>query len=128
MRTHVSTAVDDAALAPLTAVIDEQIHCAETLLTTLEREAQALERGDIDALNGAGADKVKLVEALDALERERRALTALASPSVRLSLDDRWRRLLSLTERMKAEKARNGAHVDARRRRVLAALKLLRGV
>jgi len=116
----------DGALAPLAAVLDEQIRCAEAMLTVLDREARALEAGDAEALNETGAEKVRLVEALDGLERERRDLAAVASDSARGALDGRWQRLLELTERLKAENARNGARVEARREQVLAALRLLR--
>lgn len=126
MHSNGSTSVDPA-LSPLGAVIDEQIRCAERMLAVLDREARALDAGDAEALNDAGAEKVRLVDTLDALEGERRDLAAVASPSARSALDRRWHRLLELTEQMKAENARNGARVDARREQVLAALRILRG-
>lgn len=125
MQAH-GNALDDAALAPLAAIIDEQIRCAEAMLDVLDREARALDAGDAEALNDTGAEKVRLVDALDALERERRDLAAVTSSAPR-ALGGRWQRLLELTERMKAENARNGALVDARRKQVMAALKILRG-
>lgn len=117
----------ESALVPLDAVVDEQIRCAEAMLVVLEREARALEAGDAEALNDTGAEKLRLVEALDALERERRDLARAASATAPVAVGERWRRLLELTERMKAENARNGARVEARRKQVLAALRLLRG-
>jgi flagellar biosynthesis/type III secretory pathway chaperone len=126
MRSYGPTSVDPA-LSPLGAVLDEQIRCAERMLAVLDREARALEAGDAEALNDTGAEKTRLVDTLDALEGERRDLTAAASPSARGALDGRWHQLVELTERMKAENARNGARVDARRRQVLAALRILRG-
>lgn len=124
---HDFTSSGDGVLSPLAAVLDEQIRCAEAMLAVLDREARALDAGDAEALNDAGGEKTQIVESLDALERERRDLAAVASPSAREALDGRWQRLLDLTERMKAENARNGARVDARREQVLAALRLLRG-
>jgi|SRR5690606_17158356 len=124
-RTHDLTGAADGALAPLAAVLDEQIRCAEAMLAVLDREAGALEAGDAEALNDTGAEKVRLVEALDALERERRDLAAAASGAAPDAVRGRWQRLLELTERMQAENARNGARVEARRRQVLTALRLL---
>lgn len=115
------------AAAPLADVLDEQIRCAETILHWLDSEARALEAGDVDALNAAGAEKTRLVEALDALERERRDLAAAAPATASASLDARWTRLLDLVERMKSGNLRNGARVEARRKEVLAALTLLHG-
>jgi flagellar biosynthesis/type III secretory pathway chaperone len=126
MRSYGPTSVDPA-LSPLGAVLDEQIRCAEKMLAVLDREARALDAGDAEALNDAGAEKVRLVDTLDALEGERRDLTAVVSASARGELDARWQRLLELIERMKAENARNGARVDARRRQLVAALRILRG-
>jgi len=120
------TGTGDGVLAPLAAVLDEQIRCAEAMLGVLDREARALEAGDAEALNDTGAEKVRLVETLDALERERRDLAAAASAPAPEALGGRWQRLLDLTERMKTENARNGARVEARREQILAALRLLR--
>lgn len=116
---------DSLSFGPLAAVVDEQIRCAEAMLAVLDREARALDAGDAEALNDTGAEKVRLVETLDALERERRDLAA-ASGAAADVLGARWQRLLELTERMKAENARNGARVEARRQQVIAALRLLR--
>ena len=59
----------------LVAILNEQISCAQKMLATLARENEALVDGDADLLNTAGAEKARLVEALDSLEHERRALS-----------------------------------------------------
>ena len=118
----------------LIEVLNEQIRCAEAMLSTLGRESQALIEGDADQLNAASADKAKLVERLDALETERRSLAAALEATVapdesRLdsAVAPKWRALLDLIGECKEHNQRNGALVRTRSDQVRTALKLLRG-
>ena len=120
----------------LVAILNEQISCAQQMLATLARENQALVDGDADLLNAAGAEKARLVEALDSLEHERRALSdaiglTFAAASDK-SADDssrpaEWRELLGLIAECKQQNQRNGALVKARSEQVRVALRALRG-
>jgi flagella synthesis protein FlgN len=120
----------------LVAILNEQISCAQQMLATLARENQALVDGDADLLNTAGAEKARLVEALDSLEHERRALSdaiglTFAAASDK-SADDssrpaEWRELLDLIAECKQRNQRNGALVKARSEQVRIALRALRG-
>lgn len=115
----------------LVDVLEEQIHAAQAMLGTLDRESKALIESNPEALNSAGADKARLVETLEALERERRDLEETLS--VRLSVSERgdagarWKELLSLIEKCRKHNLRNGVMVKARREQLLEVLKLLRG-
>jgi flagella synthesis protein FlgN len=115
----------------LVAVLTEQIRCAEAMLGTLSRENQALVDGDAELLNAAGADKARLVEKLEALESERRALAAAIETAVDAGeqgeTHGKWQSLLQLIATCKQQNQRNGALVKARTEQVRAALKLLRG-
>jgi flagellar biosynthesis protein FlgN len=117
--------------ARLVDVLEEQIRCAQAMLGALDLEDAALKAGDPLRLNAAGADKAKLVEALESLETERSGLAAALE--VRLATVERtpaggkWRTLLGLLEQCRARNQRNGALVTARREQVLAALRLLHG-
>jgi len=122
--------------ASLVAILNEQISCAEAMLTTLARENEALVAGDAEVLNTAGAEKARLVEALDSLEHERRALSdaigaTLASgyegPEPDRSRPAEWRALLDLIAECKQQNDRNGALVKARSEQVRIALRALRG-
>ena len=112
-------------------LLDEQIRAAEDMLGTLDKESQALLESDPDALNAAGADKARLVETLESLERERRVLAeALRIKLSTNSGDDasvRWTGLLELIEECRERNQANSALVRARREQVLEALKILRG-
>jgi len=120
--------------ASLVAILNEQISCAEAMLATLARENEALVAGDAELLNSAGAEKARLVEALDSLEHERRALSDAIGASF-LSGDEgenrsrpaEWRALLDLIAECKQQNERNGALVKARSEQVRIALRALRG-
>jgi flagellar biosynthesis/type III secretory pathway chaperone len=117
----------------LIAVLQEQILCAEAMLETLGRENAALTTGDAEGLNTAGADKARLVEALDALERQRRSLADAVTAGVATAAaggatqPTEWRRLLDLITECKQKNERNGALVKARSEQVRIALRTLRG-
>ena len=120
----------------LVAILNEQISCAQQMLATLARENQALVDGDADLLSSAGAEKARLVEALDSLEHERRALSdaiglTFAAASDKTADDAsrpaEWRALLDLIAECKQQNLRNGALVKARSEQVRIALRTLRG-
>lgn len=118
----------------LSAVLNEQIRCAESMLDVLERENQALVANDPDLLTATGADKARLVEALEKLEVERRGLAeAFGAAAASIAAGDgpqsspEWQKLLGLVATCKERNQRNGALVKARSDQVRAALKVLRG-
>jgi flagellar biosynthesis/type III secretory pathway chaperone len=115
--------------APLLAVLEEQIKCAEAMLGALDDESRALTAGDPEGLNAASAGKARLVEQLESLEEERRGLTEalrleLSGPD---AVGTKWKELLGLIERCKRQNLTNGSLVQARREQVSMALRLLRG-
>ena len=114
----------------LIAVLNEQIRCAEAMLSTLGRENQALLAGDSESLNATGADKARLVETLESLESERRTLTeAIETTLLETESTEApaWRKLLDLIAACKEQNQRNGALVKARAEHIRQALKVLRG-
>jgi flagellar biosynthesis/type III secretory pathway chaperone len=121
----------DSDRSNLIDVLNEQIRCAEAMLGTLDRETRAIVDGDGDNLNAASAEKARLVDALEALEQERRGLTDALQLNLSAVRDTgtgaRWHELLALLDRCKAHNQRNGTLVSVRKEQVLAALKLLRG-
>ncbi len=113
----------DSEQASLTAVLGEQVRCAEAMLETLARESEALAGGDHDALELATQAKTKLVEALEQLEARRRQL----AEGDDLPAAGEWQRLRELIARCKTENQRNGALLKARADNIRVALKALRG-
>jgi len=118
----------------LAAVLGEQMRCAEDMLRTLGRENRALIDGNAEELDAAGADKARLVEALETLEAERRTLTAAIATGVIDAAREAgaqrpaaWQQLLGLIAECKQQNERNGALVRARSEQVRVALRALRG-
>lgn len=106
-----------------TAVLGEQIRCAESMLATLTRENEALVEGNHESLALATDAKTKLVDALERLDTERREL---AEPGDATADADRHR-LRELIARCKEQNERNGMLLKARAENVRIALKTLRG-
>jgi len=112
-------------------VLDEQIRQAQAMLDTLDLERDALRTGDAQGLNEVGADKAKLVETLETLERERRDLSAALRIELS-SVDDtdaalKWQELLELISECRRRNQQNGGLVKARREQVVNVLRALQG-
>jgi flagellar biosynthesis/type III secretory pathway chaperone len=107
----------------LNAVIGEQLRCAEAMLETLTRESQALANGDQTALGAATGTKAELVDALEKLESERRALAERDGAAGAAE----WQRLREVISMCKEQNQRNGLLLKARAESVRIALKALRG-
>jgi flagellar biosynthesis/type III secretory pathway chaperone len=113
---------DTQPSADLTAVLADQVLCAEAMLAALEREHEALVGGSPDALAAASDAKAQLVETLETLESQRRTLTADGTQQ-----SDAWRRLRDVLGECKQRNQRNGALLKARADNVRVALNALRG-
>lgn len=111
----------------LIEVLDEQIGCATEMIGTLARENRALIDDDPEQLNEASAGKAKLVEMLENLELERRALSSTTITPSQGVAAEKWEQLLALLEECRSRNLQNGSLVQAKRQQVLTVLKLLRG-
>jgi flagella synthesis protein FlgN len=105
------------------ALIGEQLRCAEAMLETLAREHRALAGGDASALVLATQTKGELVDALEKLESERRELAARDDAAGTAE----WQRLREVIALCKEQNQRNGVLLKARAENVRIALKTLRG-
>jgi flagellar biosynthesis/type III secretory pathway chaperone len=122
----------DEMSSSLVAVLKEQIACAQAMLASLGRENEALVAGDVEGLNTASAEKAGLVDTLEKLEHERRALsdairTTVGSDDANRADPPAWHALLELVEQCKRQNQHNGALVKARSEQVRIALDALRG-
>lgn len=108
-------------------VIREQVGSAESMLEILDQEYQALLDGDTESLNRASADKARVIEDLETLERARQDLALPGRPDPADLADSSWSKMLALIEQCRERNQRNGALVNARREQVLLALNMLRG-
>lgn len=108
-------------------MLAEQLDSAESMLSILEQEYQALLDGDPESLNRISADKARLVEDLESLERARQGLAEAASSGDSDRGAERWQKILATIERCRARNLRNGALANARREQITLALNMLRG-
>lgn len=124
----------------LAKLLDREIVAAQTLLEALQQETDALGR-DPEALEQAALRKQELVENMEQLHRQRCALLAAAGCAASRSgmerfvarydlqqrLQQRWQRLLELTENCRDANLSNGAVVEISRLQLRQALALLHG-
>ncbi len=111
----------------LQRVIREQVGSAESMLQILDLEYQALLDGDTERLNRASAEKARVIEDLETLERARQDLAVPGHSSAADGADSSWSEMLALIEQCRERNQRNGALANARREQVLLALNMLRG-
>jgi flagellar biosynthesis/type III secretory pathway chaperone len=114
----------------LHAVLDEQIECAESMLSTLGQEHATLRSGDAEQLNEVSAGKARLADKLEHLEAERQgladALNISFASATNCGADQKWNRLLSVLEQCQHQNSQNGSLVQARRTQIESALSTLR--
>jgi len=118
------TAHDQAGMQ---RVLREQVGSAESMLEILDQEYQALLDGDTENLNRAGAEKARVIEDLETLERARQDLAGTAQPDGGDTPQSSWSEVLDLIKQCRERNQRNGALANARREQVLLALNVLRG-
>lgn len=124
----------------LAKLLDREIASAKTLLDTLQQETEALGR-DPQALEDAALRKQELVAGMEQLHRQRCELLArngcapsrsgleqfVARFDLGGRLQQRWQRLLELTERCRDNNLSNGAAVELGRMQLRQALAILHG-
>jgi flagella synthesis protein FlgN len=141
--------MDLTQLAQLSRLLDREAAGGEALVAALDAEQAALTGTDLAALEAATRDKDRLAHALDALEQERRSFLAARgfgpgnAEMARLirSVEDanyrddarrvgplatRWRKVVAVIRRCRADNQRNGHIVGAQMRRVTQTVNLLR--
>jgi flagella synthesis protein FlgN len=141
--------MDHAQLTALLRLLDRESAGGEALVAALDAERIALTGTDMAALEAATTKKDQLAHALDALEQERRRLLAAHgfgpgnAEMTRLirAVEDanfrddarrvgplaaRWRKVVALIGRCRADNQRNGHIVAAQMRRVTQTVNLLR--
>ena len=109
-------------------VLEDQIRTAEAMLGTLDSENRALLDNDADALNSAATNKTRLLQTLEALERERRQIAdrTQISPEGEAN-SDRWQHLLELMQECRKRNQSNGALVKVRRDQLMQVMKIVSG-
>ena len=101
-------------------------HQRQNLRIGLQSERNALETGDVEALNRAGASKHSLMLRLEQLDGERAQLSQGASDATR-ALAPMWQEILQSLRACPQLNQRNGTLVGVRLQQVRKALAVLTG-
>jgi flagellar biosynthesis/type III secretory pathway chaperone len=115
-------------------LLDSEIEAARLLASTLAAERDALTGDSPDAVRQRSAEKVRLLETLEGLERERRTLSAeaglgasLDASHVAAPLANRWRALMELIAGCRAANEVNGYIVHVRQHQIRQLMDIVRG-
>lgn len=120
----------------LAEVLDQELALASQLADLLAAERAALTGASPDAVAERAADKIRLFERFEELERRRRALCADANLDAGAPLDGaqvpaalarRWRSLIEAAAACRAANDVNGHIVHLRRNQVRELIDALRG-
>jgi flagellar biosynthesis/type III secretory pathway chaperone len=116
-------------------LLDTEIEAARFLASTLAAERDALTGDSPDAVRQRAAEKVRLLETMESLERERRTLSAEAGFGAALDathmappLSDRWRALMELIAGCRAANEVNGYIIHVRQHQIRQLMDIVRGV
>lgn len=114
-------------------VIEQQITCANRLLSTLDQERQALLGNSMTALEQASADKLAAATTLQTLNGSLLKLNAgpqqiegiLKTADAADPIRERWQQLLELAARCQKANLGNGALLDERQSQLRRSLRSL---
>jgi flagella synthesis protein FlgN len=114
-------------------LLDREIETARLLASTLAAERDALTGDSPDAVRQRAAEKVRLLETMERVERERRALSAETGFGAALDatqagpLADRWRALMELVAGCRAANEVNGYIIHVRQHQIRQLMDIVRG-
>ena len=112
-------------------LLDREIEAARLLSTTLAAERSALTGTSPEDVQQKAAEKIQLLEMIERLERERRAVCAESglgdAPTVGGMVSERWRSLMELMAGCRAANEVNGYIIHVRQNQVRQLMEILRG-
>jgi flagella synthesis protein FlgN len=112
-------------------LLDREIEAARLLSTTLAAERGALTGTAPEAVQQTAAEKIQLLETIERLERERRAVCAETgiddAPKAGGTVSERWRALMELMAGCRAANEVNGYIIHVRQNQVRQLMDILRG-
>ncbi|HEX3951351.1 MAG TPA: flagellar protein FlgN [Steroidobacteraceae bacterium] len=109
-------------------LLDREIEFARVLAGAIADEKAALTGDSPAAVEKTAAEKIRVLETIEHLEQERRALCASpASPGIAATVVERWRRLMELMARCRAANEVNGHIIHVRRHQIRQLIDIVRG-
>ncbi|MEP6545853.1 MAG: flagellar protein FlgN [Gammaproteobacteria bacterium] len=120
--------MDKDARRRLEDVLDREIEVARSLAETLVAERTALTADSPAAVEEKAADKIRILETIEKLEAERRALCALpGGAGLAAAVAERWRALMELMAGCRTANEINGHIIHVRRHQIGQLIDIVRG-
>jgi flagellar biosynthesis/type III secretory pathway chaperone len=109
-------------------LLDREIELAGVLSATLAAEKAALTGDSPEAVEKNAAEKIRVLEALEKLDQERRALCeSPTSPGIAATVVERWRSLMELMAGCRSANEVNGHIIHVRRHQIRQLIEIVRG-
>jgi flagellar biosynthesis/type III secretory pathway chaperone len=109
-------------------LLDREIELARVLEATLAAEKTALTGDSSRAVEDNAAEKIRVLEAIEKLDQERRALCeSPTSPGIAVSVVERWRSLMDLMAGCRTANEVNGHIIHVRRHQIRQLMDIVRG-
>jgi flagellar biosynthesis/type III secretory pathway chaperone len=109
-------------------LLDREIELAGVLSATLAAEKAALTGDSPEAVEKNAAEKIRVLESLEELDQERRALCeSPASEGLAATVVERWRRLMELMAGCRSANEVNGHIIHVRRHQIRQLIDIVRG-
>ncbi len=109
-------------------VLDREIEVARALAATLAEERSALTGDSPETVEQKAAEKIRMLEAIEKLEAERRGLCAAPNaPGLAATVAERWRALMELMAGCRTANDVNGHIIHIRQHQVRQLIDIVRG-
>jgi flagellar biosynthesis/type III secretory pathway chaperone len=109
-------------------VLDREIEVARNLTVTLAAEQAALTGDSPQAVEQKAAEKLQLLDTIEKLEAERRALCPTPNgPGLTAAVAERWRALMELVAGCRTANEVNGHIIHVRQHQVRQLIDIVRG-
>jgi flagellar biosynthesis/type III secretory pathway chaperone len=109
-------------------LLDREIELARVLAATLAAEKTALTGDSPAAVEQNAAEKIRVLEAIENLEQERRALCGNpTSQGIAATVVERWRNLMELMAGCRTANEVNGHIIHVRRHQIRQLIDIVRG-
>jgi len=109
-------------------LLDREIELARTLASTLAAEQHALTGDSPAAVEQNAAEKIRVLESIEQLEQERRALCASPmSAGIAATVVERWRALMKLMAGCRTANEVNGHIIHVRQHQIRQLIDIVRG-
>jgi len=109
-------------------LLDREIELACVLEATLAAEKTALTGDSPAAVEANAAEKIRVLEAIEKLDQERRSLCeSPTSPGIAATVVERWGRLMELMAGCRTANEVNGHIIHVRRHQVRQLIDIVRG-